>query len=417
MGGCGIDAASLACLIETLYQAVEDPDAWPGVVRLLCQYLNADSGLIRVYSPDWATVAFTASYGFDFSSTAAYPQHFVHLDPIIGAIERSAMPPNDLAVVPELIFEAESERAAFYSDDLPPPPDKRRIMGGHLFLDDETRIVIGLQRCHLRQPFALADKLSFRILIPHFRQVIRLGQTLRRARLESSAAAQALDNLKVAVFFLDRQGNVRFANARAEAEVRSGLLLTIRGRRLHAVQPGRDRILQQLVADATASTSGLLPADGGVLRLAARHEVGHTVVAFVTPWRYACMATAPLGPGLTSAVFVGAPERPRLQAAALAGALGLTGAEARLAARLVETCDLAKAADAAGVTISTARSYLKSIFEKTDCRSQLELVTLILTSPSGLWCQNTGHRDKVPKSAIAIGREPRNGGATPGSSD
>lgn len=411
------DAAALARLLETLYQAVEDPNVWPSVVRLLCQYLNADSGMIQYYSSAWSTMAFTATYGCDSSSTAAYQQYFLHLDPVSGAIECPTMPLGEPAFLPGLISGPERGGADLYKDEMSTPQDKRRSLGVHLLLDHETGIMIGLQRDRLRQPFALADQSSFHILTPHFRRVIRLWQALCRAGLEASAAAQVLDNLKIAAFFLDREGNIRFANARAEAEVHSGLLLTLRGRRLHAVQSGCDRILQQLVAGANAPKSGPLPAAGGVLRLATCDEAGHAVVAFVTPWTHPIMVTAPLGSGLTSAVFVGAPERPRLQAAVLASAFGLTGAEARLATRLVETCDLAKAADAAGVTISTARSYLKSIFDKTNTHSQLELVTLILTSPSGLWGRKINDRIKVPKSAIAIERKSPSSCAVPGSAD
>jgi DNA-binding CsgD family transcriptional regulator len=59
---------------------------------------------------------------------------------------------------------------------------------------------------------------------------------------------------------------------------------------------------------------------------------------------------------------------------------GLTGAEARLAARLVAGVSLRKAAATEGITYETARSRLKAIFRKTGTTRQAELVLLLSRS-------------------------------------
>ncbi len=59
-------------------------------------------------------------------------------------------------------------------------------------------------------------------------------------------------------------------------------------------------------------------------------------------------------------------------------AMGLTPAERSVTQGLVDGKSLQEAANDAKVTISTARSYLKSIFQKTGMKSQSQLVTLCL---------------------------------------
>jgi DNA-binding CsgD family transcriptional regulator len=63
----------------------------------------------------------------------------------------------------------------------------------------------------------------------------------------------------------------------------------------------------------------------------------------------------------------------------IAGRYGLTPAEARVAAELCAGRSLEAAAGNLGVTYETARSYLKSIFDKTQTRRQGELVARLLS--------------------------------------
>jgi DNA-binding CsgD family transcriptional regulator len=59
----------------------------------------------------------------------------------------------------------------------------------------------------------------------------------------------------------------------------------------------------------------------------------------------------------------------------------LTDAEARLAVALGEGHRLEDAADRMGITVSSARTYLKRVFSKTDVTRQAELVRLLLAAP------------------------------------
>jgi DNA-binding CsgD family transcriptional regulator len=63
----------------------------------------------------------------------------------------------------------------------------------------------------------------------------------------------------------------------------------------------------------------------------------------------------------------------------------LSPAEARLALSLAGGATLAKAAEAHGVCVATARSQLKAIFQKTGVRRQVELVMLISRLCSLSW--------------------------------
>jgi DNA-binding CsgD family transcriptional regulator len=58
---------------------------------------------------------------------------------------------------------------------------------------------------------------------------------------------------------------------------------------------------------------------------------------------------------------------------------GLTDAEVRLVTRLLEGGGLTAAAEKLGLSRNTVHSQLSSVFQKTNTKSQSELLTLLLT--------------------------------------
>jgi len=88
-----------------------------------------------------------------------------------------------------------------------------------------------------------------------------------------------------------------------------------------------------------------------------------------------------LGPKV-AVLLVSAPERQKMPSPETVSRLfDLTDAEARLAIALGEGHRIEDAADLMGITVSSARTYLKRIFSKTDVTRQAELVRLLLAAP------------------------------------
>jgi len=63
---------------------------------------------------------------------------------------------------------------------------------------------------------------------------------------------------------------------------------------------------------------------------------------------------------------------------------GLSASEAVIAQVIAQGAGLEKAASASGLTLSSARTYLKRIYAKTGANGQADLVKLILSSPAAL---------------------------------
>jgi len=98
------------------------------------------------------------------------------------------------------------------------------------------------------------------------------------------------------------------------------------------------------------------------------------------------VVVAPLPNGNAGArvavLLVSAPEmQPLPSVETVARLFDLTDAEARLAVALSEGHRIEDAAEILGITVSSARTYLKRVFSKTEVTRQAELVRLILAAP------------------------------------
>ena len=101
------------------------------------------------------------------------------------------------------------------------------------------------------------------------------------------------------------------------------------------------------------------------------------------------VAPLPLPPGIRPesearvAIFLTDPESQTVpDAEALRQLYGLIGAEARIAAALVQGRNISEAAEEFGISLNTARTQVKSVLSKTQTRRQSDLERLLLTGLS-----------------------------------
>ncbi len=190
----------------------------------------------------------------------------------------------------------------------------------------------------------------------------------------------ALDHLSLSVIVVDAEGRIVLTN-------KSGGALLSRGDGLNrsageickASNPSESEKLHQLIRTAASG--------------AAESEQGSYVISVERPSckRAYSILAIPIGASPTEqnetlvALYVADPaNQPLPSSEAISRLFSLTPAEARIVHELVKGASLDEAAQNAGVTVGTARTYLKQVFSKTDTKRQAELVKLVLTYPR-LW--------------------------------
>jgi DNA-binding CsgD family transcriptional regulator len=267
----------------------------------------------------------------------------------------------------------ELHRTRFHADFLR-AADLEHGMGLYLGRDgdnDGSLVVMTINRsgrfgCYTDEERALA-----KALLPHLRNAFALHGRLRRLSAADRAYRATLDRLDQPMILVSAQGNVAFANARAQQLEAEGTCLQRRQGRPAAVHPADDTLLQMALLRVLSGDTG-----GEPLSMPLRTR-GGTVSALLT----LCPASDPVFEpwahgGVAAALFLRSLQ-PRRLADDVRAAFAFTAAEFRLAGLLLQGFALDEAAARTGISKNTARTQLRGLFEKTGTHRQSELVALL----------------------------------------
>jgi DNA-binding NarL/FixJ family response regulator len=203
-------------------------------------------------------------------------------------------------------------------------------------------------------------------LVSAVKAALLSGAHAASARHLAGSAKAAIDLLKSGVVVLGQRGQVLFTNQRAGSMLswRDGLIVDSSGicrahdpedtRRLHrCVRAARDEGLSDALTMQTQQH--------GPLRIVVRpgEDEGDS------------------GPVVCLHLFA-EDDDPGIDPHLLRGMFGLTPSESRLAAALASGLSLEATAEREGWTLNSARSYLKTVFEKVGVTRQADLVRVVL---------------------------------------
>ena len=196
------------------------------------------------------------------------------------------------------------------------------------------------------------------------------------ADAQSAAGLSVLDQIAVGVVVVDADARVILTNQSAAdmLSAQDGLLLSTQGI-CRAGKVAETEVLHQLVRQVASSVSGR--ACGSM-----ENSIAVSRRSAERPLSIAALPLTDIVPGeKTVALFVSDPDRfPLPSRGTIADLFGLTMAEAGIVSSLAQGARLEDAATAQGVTVSTARTYLKQAFAKTNTCRQSEIVKLVLTT-------------------------------------
>lgn len=216
-----------------------------------------------------------------------------------------------------------------------------------------------------------AEGLAF--LGPHLRRMIHLSEQYAHAC--ASGGVEALEQLGRAAALIDWKGRVMEMNGGAERLLADPAnSLAVLGGRLHSRHAVSNLRLQALL-DSAGSGNHRLQRTLETIPIRIERPDRRPLLAELISIRN---LVTPLSRKAFGILTITDPDaRPSTDEARLSAALGLTGAEARLALLLAGGESIEGAAAALGVATGTARDRVKTIFFKTDTHRQGELVALL----------------------------------------
>lgn len=373
-------------LLEELLGAVGDGAAW-------LRFLDA---LQRAISPDCLTF-FAADARRDRPGFIAGPSLGVvaaNFDDLLGDIRRPAAGELAVGSVQDVPEASGFYQTRFFEEVLAPAG---AVPGTGLVVVTEhnakpmrsATLVLPRKAGWAPRP---ADRALLETLAPHMVVARRLHLQLTDRQREEEALVSAFDRLLLGVVFLDEGGRISYANRSASELIGHAAGFASP----NAVLDDHTRAWRELLTTNAPGALVQAPDDGRPVQ----------VLDAPLEWSERDQLAASR---FARAFFIADPKQSSGDLIQVLRELfGLTESETRLTALLLADTPLQDAARRLGITESTARGVLKSIFAKTGTNRQAELLRLLLRGPMGQLRTRDGMDARPePEATGRTGRRPQ----------
>jgi DNA-binding CsgD family transcriptional regulator len=361
--------AQILPVIDRVYEASVDTSAWPTALAEMAALVNAP--IASFLSMDRATVDadIHAFFGVSQEMIEQYLGGYDRLDILASdAMQRPAgiIYTEQSYPDPQIYYRSQVCNEFFL------PNEATHLLGTIPIKDAARGTGIAFRRSERAGPFGPTEIALFEHLIPHLRRALQVYRQLTEVATLKTGIEAALDRIWHGVVLIDESGRILHMNKAAGAIVAQRDGLSACHRLLGARCSGEADRLHKLIAEASRSGGG-----GGAMRVA-RPSGSPAYELLIGPLPTDTLSN---GNGRGAIVFIRDPRNPPPPDLSRLIALhGLTTAEARLAAALAEGHCLDEIAARFNISVCTARTQLKQVFDKFGVRRQAEVVSRIVAS-------------------------------------
>ena len=364
-------------ILASLHDTTLDAVRWPTTSALIDEAcgINGNALLVSEGPPDASQPLFFGLY-YRGQRHADWEREYLDIyHPIDERIPRALqLPDSHLVHVTDLYTAEELKTSPTYNEGLP-KAGAQDSLNVHLSGLDGSSIGWSLNDPVTPGGWESSQLTLIKGLLPHIRQFVRVQQTLGKAEALGTSSTELLDNPRIGVIHLDRQGRIMAANDRARTILRHGDGVSDRDGFLYAREPADQARLERLIADALPTSSAVAVNGSMLLR---RASMWSQFVVHVKPvsvpqmdfggWRVAALVLI-AEPGHTS----------RIDPTLVVATLGLTPAESQIAVWLAEGRTVRDIAATTGRTEGSVYWTLKQSYRKLGIARQTDLVRLVLS--------------------------------------
>ncbi|MFZ2065396.1 MAG: LuxR C-terminal-related transcriptional regulator [Xanthobacteraceae bacterium] len=367
------ETIELSALTGDIYDAALDPTLWPDVLGRTKRFVG---GLAASLAWKDAVTKRGDSYYDDGDLDPAYRQlyfeKYIKLDPCTTGQFFAEL--GEPVCTTDVIPYDEFKQTRFYQEWV--RPQKLTDFAATMLDKTVTSVAfLGVFRHERHGLFDDEARRRIRLLVPHFRRALLIGNLIDLKTAEAATLADTLDGIGAGMFLVDAGGRIVHANAAGHALLKAAGVLHAENGRLAANDPNADRTF----ADAFAMSGdgdGAIGAKAVAVPLAAPD--GDRYVAHVLPLTSGARRRAGTSYSAAAALFVrraalDAPSPPEV----IARTFRLTPMELRVLLAVVEVGGVPEVAVALGIAETTVKTHLGRTYQKTGTARQAELVKLV----------------------------------------
>ena len=371
-------------MVEMIYEATMNPELWQQVLIRLVQYTNSQSAIFTAIDQLSPKFNFTFTHNISEAALAAY--HDEKIQMIDMHLHAPILKQHGLGEPVVLDWRAYagrqgSDEYTFYEKCV--APSGIGSAQGILLETGQYRwAVLGIHRADSVPMYTQQETELLKRLAKHFRRALQIHRQLSLVQQENLDLYKLFDALKTGVILLDANASLLYSNAKAQQilemhqEIRLDHL-----NRLKVASPDQAKLEQYITSalfqEVSQSLDGELQA-GGVLpiRLNKKSQpLMVSVVPFSSVWQ---KMQNEQHTEHKVAVFLTEPDKHyQLAHAYLRQHYQLSQREIKICELFVNGYNLEAIAIECSLTLSSVRTYIKYIFAKTHCSTQVELFRLL----------------------------------------
>jgi DNA-binding CsgD family transcriptional regulator len=365
-------------LIAVVYEASVSPSSWVAFLGALAKSLGGTAaGLLHHRLDGVFTGSVAASFDVDPVAVRLYGEHFGALDPWAIRLRAGHQLDQDYVTTGEMLLPMGAFRKTEYYAEFARSFDMVRCAAVGVATDPGISTSITVQRRERDAPFGSEETGLLAALQPHVRRSLTIYRRLSDAESRLALSEASLQRLPTGVVLLDRRSHVVFANREAQR-----IESLNDGFSIFPVPRAVCRDSQKRLKDALDAVFA------GAMSVTALNATALSIARpSLRPSFTVLLAAAPtqLNREAGALLFISDPDNARSSADIMMLLFGFTRAEARFAESLTNGLSVQESAEALGITLHTARWFVRQLLEKTASPSLAHLVRALLASTASLY--------------------------------
>jgi DNA-binding CsgD family transcriptional regulator len=362
-------------LIGKIYDCVIAPEQWTAVLNEIRMEFGFATAVLSAYSLTNVRIGVNAASGTDPvpTMTGTAVEYVADIVEIWGGIERIRQYPLGEPIIRSQAVPEDIILRNRYHREWAMPKGLFDAVGVAL-VREKTMIGNATFSQHESDGAIVDTQVSgLRVLAPHIRRAVIISNLFDMKTVEAATFSATVETLTAGVVLTDEDSKIVHANAAAEAMLAAGDPVLRRHGRIAVQSAATTASLQSAIAQAAKDEAALGQKGIGI---PIPRPDGDPLVIHVLPLRRGHMR-AGLVQRAAAALFVAsASGPPQLPHDALVQLYDLTPAEVRIFELICDGQTRDAISSQLGVSVSTVKTHLFHVFEKTGCRRQVDLVRL-----------------------------------------
>ncbi len=354
-------------LIRSIYDASIEPHRWPAALTRIADAYDASVGVLFCHDHLYPDKDIQVHVRNPDDIQQIYQENYFIEGDIWYQIARANWPRHSVVVGHEHISDGELRKTGFYNDILK-PSDCGQQLSGSIMADDRHTRAIALSRPLNGKRFNAADKHSMSALVEHLNRAFRIHEKLAGVGKQNNLTERMMSMTSLAAMVCTSSGKILFANTLAEKVLEKADGLTVLNQRLCACNEIKS-------AEIKFNLKNIQQIGSALINIDRKDNVNpYQFIAFQIDKHKQEFASDETLVG----ILISNPENISLvDEGLLIQWFGLTKAEAFTVHLLYQGLSPAEIAAHKDIKISTVRTQLHRVFEKTNCRNQAQLIRQI----------------------------------------